>query len=107
MIRTSVLRPVVLRPAVLRTVAAFGLLGGLAACEGMPAMNVAGGPADACGAAARQNLVGTSVGALDAGALPEDRRVIFPGMAVTQDFRPERLNVEVGANDEIARVYCG
>lgn len=62
---------------------------------------------DACGAAGFQGLVGTSVGALDADALPEGRRIIFPGQGVTMDFRAERLNVEIGADDRVARVYCG
>jgi hypothetical protein len=100
-----------------RVVAVLALVG-LAACEQMPAMGL-GGPSpegagsqvaaagDACGAAARQDLVGTSVGALDASTLPENRRVLFPGMAATMDFVPERLNVEVGTDDRIARVYCG
>lgn len=60
-----------------------------------------------CGADGLQDLVGTSVGALDSATLPETRRVIFPGMAVTMDFRPERLNIEVGSDDRIARVFCG
>jgi hypothetical protein len=62
---------------------------------------------DACGAAGFQSLVGTSVGALDADALPEGRRIIFPGQGVTMDFRAERLNVEIGSDDRVARVYCG
>ena len=97
---------------VLRTFAAFGLLGALGACEQMPTLGGLGegtrlAQSDACGAAGLQGLVGGSVGSLDAEALPANRRVIFPGMAVTQDFAPERLNVEVGEDDRIARVYCG
>lgn len=99
-----------------RTVPALAALVLLAACAQMP---LAGGSGaadgavavaqadDACGAGGLQGLVGTSVGALDAAGLPENRRVIFPGMAVTMDFVPERLNVEVGGNDRIERVYCG
>lgn len=95
---------------------AAGLLVALGACEQMPAFGLGGdagpptvvaGGGDACGAGARQGLVGSSVGALDAASLPENRRVIFPGMAVTMDFVPERFNVEVGADDRIARIYCG
>lgn len=62
---------------------------------------------DACGAAALQPLVGTSVGTLDPATLPEPRRIIFPGQAVTMDFAAERLNVEIGPDDAVARVYCG
>jgi hypothetical protein len=63
--------------------------------------------ADACGASGRQALVGTSVGELDASALPEPRRVIFPGQPVTMDVRAERLNIEIGPDDRVARVFCG
>ncbi len=62
---------------------------------------------DSCGATAHQSLVGTSAGALDPGALPAGTRVIFPGMPVTMDFRAERMNVEVGSGDRVARVFCG
>lgn len=34
-------------------------------------------------------------------------RAIRPGQAVTMDYRPDRLNVELDANDRINRVYCG
>jgi starvation-inducible outer membrane lipoprotein len=33
-------------------------------------------------------------------------RVITPGMAVTQDFRPDRLNLEVDAAGNLVRAYC-
>jgi hypothetical protein len=68
------------------------------------------GPAageNACGAAELQSLVGTSVGSLDPATLPEPRRVIFFGQAVTMDFRADRLNVEIGKDDKVARVFCG
>ncbi len=89
--------------------AALGLTAGLSACAPMAVDGEAdvAQAGDPCGAEALQDLVGTSVGGLEAEALPEPRRVIFPGMAVTQDFVPERLNIEVGPDDRIARVYCG
>lgn len=34
-------------------------------------------------------------------------RVIRPDDAVTQDFRTDRLNVELDAEDNISRIYCG
>lgn len=33
-------------------------------------------------------------------------RVITPGMAVTQDYRPDRLNLEVDAAGNLVRAYC-
>jgi hypothetical protein len=98
--------------AILKLLGAGGVALVLAGCAEMPSLGGEGGllaasSDDGCGAAARQDLVGTSVGGLDAATLPENRRVLFPGMAATMDFQPERLNVEVGADDRIARVYCG
>ncbi|UYQ70465.1 I78 family peptidase inhibitor [Pelagibacterium flavum] len=37
---------------------------------------------------------------------PGTVRVITPGMAVTQDFRPDRLNLEVDAAGNLVRAYC-
>lgn len=34
-------------------------------------------------------------------------RTIRPGDAVTMDFRPDRLNVELGAGGRIERLRCG
>lgn len=33
-------------------------------------------------------------------------RVIGPGQAVTQDYRPDRLNLEVSAAGSLVRAYC-
>jgi hypothetical protein len=92
---------------------ALGLLAALAACETVqtaiepgetPPAQAAG---DSCGAAALQGLLGRSVGDLDPATLPANRRVLFPGMAATMDYAPGRVNVVVGTNDRIERVYCG
>ncbi len=60
-----------------------------------------------CGAEALQTLVG---GPLDAFTAPPEARavrVIGPDMAVTMDYRPDRLNVEHDADQVILRVFCG
>lgn len=44
---------------------------------------------------------------LDGMTLPKDTRVLMPGMAVTMDYRPDRLNILVGKMGRIERVYCG
>lgn len=95
----------------LRLMTAAAALAGLAACaqmtgDGDAPVDVAQGE-DACGAAGFQTLVGTSVGTLDPSTLPEPRRILFPGQAATLDFAAERLNVEIGSDDLVARVYCG
>ncbi len=63
---------------------------------------------ESCGAERLQYLVGQDEGALaamtfEAGAV----RVIRPGQAVTMDFSPSRLNLELDGSGRIQRVYCG
>ncbi|WMT88757.1 I78 family peptidase inhibitor [Pelagibacterium sp. 26DY04] len=68
-----------------------------------------------CGAQALSGQTGQSV----VGSTPQDvrvggepitvpgsLRVITPGMAVTQDFRADRLNLEVDASGNLVRAYC-
>ena len=91
----------------------LGALLALGACEKMKQggeeMAAAAGTlgTDSCGAIDHQNLVGQSVAVLDSSALPKGTRTIFPGMPVTMDLREERMNVEVGSGDKVARVFCG
>ncbi len=61
---------------------------------------------NACGAAGLQGLVGQSATVLQGMTFKLDTRVIRPGMAVTMDFRPDRLNIEIDAQERIARVFC-
>lgn len=42
---------------------------------------------------------------LQAGA--DRMRVIKPGMAVTMDYREDRLNLDVDADNKVTRAYCG
>lgn len=52
-----------------------------------------------------QSLVGTNIGAVTLPrALPH--RIISPGMAVTEDYNPDRLNVFVDDKGWIAKVEC-
>ncbi len=92
--------------------AATALVLGLGACTQIDAGldRIAGTPAQdpgSCGAGTRQALVDQPVSVLDASALPEGTRVLFPGMSATEDFSPVRLNITVGTSDRIERVYCG
>lgn len=34
-------------------------------------------------------------------------RLIRPGTAVTKDYRPNRLNIDLDDQDRVTRVYCG
>lgn len=66
--------------------------------------NGAGDSADLCGASDLQVLVGQPFSDT---SFDEAARIIRPGTAVTQDFRPDRLNVELDENDVITRIACG
>lgn len=63
-------------------------------------------PADECGAAGYQGLIGQPRSALTAMNFPLGTRVIGPEDMVTADFRPDRLNIEYGANGRITKVSC-
>jgi Peptidase inhibitor I78 family len=64
-------------------------------------------PVDECGAGALQGLVGQSARVLLTMRFSQDVRVIQPGMAVTMDFLPNRLNIWIAEGDVIERVTCG
>ena len=61
---------------------------------------------DTCAAASYAGLVGNSIAAV---TLPADlnHRVIGPDTAVTMDFNPERLNINVDAQGTIESLTCG
>jgi hypothetical protein len=52
-------------------------------------------------------LVGQDATALERVLILGLVRVIRPGMVVTQDYRPERINFEIGADNRVARITCG
>lgn len=60
---------------------------------------------DTCGAAQYSALVGTNIAAA---TFPAEAgiRVIRPGDMVTEDFRPDRLNINVDANGVITSLEC-
>lgn len=63
--------------------------------------------ADACGASGMQDLVGQDRSVLAAMTLPMGTRVIAPGMAITEDYSAQRLNLDLDARGRITRVWCG
>jgi hypothetical protein len=63
--------------------------------------------APSCGAEALQHLVGQPVANFTPPPQAKAVRVIGPDMAVTMDFRPDRLNVEHDKANIITRVACG
>ncbi|MAM61987.1 I78 family peptidase inhibitor [Maritimibacter sp. UBA3975] len=78
----------------------------LAACQPEDE-TAAQAPTDDCGAEARQSMVGEDIAAQDDLEPGDKLRIIEPGMAVTMDFRADRLNVEVDEDGTITKVYCG
>ena len=65
-------------------------------------------PPDAsCAAERLQHLVGQPDSAFDPSGLDEPVRIIHPGDAVTMDFSPQRLNVEIDADGRISAIRCG
>jgi hypothetical protein len=64
-------------------------------------------PEDACGASGFQGLIGQTGEIARLIALDQPMRVIEPGMAVTMDYRPDRINFELDQEGRIATVRCG
>lgn len=62
---------------------------------------------DACRASGLQGLVGQPESVLATMRFSQTLRVIQPGMAVTTDYSPFRLNILIGRTGLIDRVYCG
>lgn len=75
----------------------------LMACRPVPPPPVA----DNCGAAGLQALVGQDRSLLSARTFPSGTRILEPGMPVTMDYNPARLDILIGRSDRIERVSCG
>lgn len=80
----------------------------LAACWSIPAPDpMFDGPDRAqCGADALQGLVGKPASVLQTMKFGQETRIIRPDTAVTMDFRPDRLNIDIDRSEWITRVYC-
>jgi hypothetical protein len=76
----------------------------LAACQ--TSVPEGAGP-DGCGAGALQGLVGQSATVLQRMKFAGPTRILRPGMAVTMDYSPDRLNIEIDGAGRIIRVQCG
>ena len=62
--------------------------------------------APSCGQDRFRGLVGQDAAILREVDLPRATRVVKPGMALTQDYRPARLNISIDADGIIDRVWC-
>ncbi|MBX9460973.1 MAG: peptidase inhibitor I78 [Brevundimonas sp.] len=65
-------------------------------------------PADACGAAGRQDWVGRARSDLPTAPAGANWRIYETGQPVTQDLRPDRLNIEIDPDSQtVVRLSCG
>ena len=62
--------------------------------------------AETCAAAQFSGLVGQPRAVLDKMKLPPATRVIGPRDPVTMDFRPNRMNFEIGDTGLITKIGC-
>ena len=67
---------------------------------------VPGEPTDACLAGELQYLVGQPGVVLNGMRFSQDVRVIEYGMAVTMDYREDRVNLDVDADNRVTGVRC-
>ena len=85
----------------------------LAACDmppvspPQPAVPIPPAAQDTCSAARYANLVGQDATALERVLIMGQVRVIRPGQAVTMDFRPDRINFNINAENLVASIRCG
>ncbi len=88
----------------------------LAACAGVTAPPPGGPPPsgsyptgldNTCDGERYGPLVGQSGTALERVMILGQVRVIRPGSLTTQDYRPERINFEIGTDGRITRITCG
>ena len=80
--------------------AALALILALAGCVAVPEETT-------CGAAGMQDLVGRDNDVLVAMSFPAGTRLIYPGTPVTEDYRPDRLNIDIDQSGRITGVWCG
>lgn len=85
----------------------------LTGCALMPTAEPPVGPPvpapanDTCGAGAHEALIGRDATALERVLILGQVRIIRPGQPVTMDYRAERINFNIGADETIVRITCG
>ncbi|MBT8410992.1 MAG: hypothetical protein KJP02_04245 [Octadecabacter sp.] len=94
----------------MKTFVPFLAFATLVACTDLP-MQAALPPVpspseDTCNANAYRGLIGQDGTALERVMLLGQVRIIRPGMAVTADYRPERINFDIGEDGRIRSIYC-
>lgn len=84
----------------------LALLLPVVACTQPPMRPEPRAESDACGASGYTSLIGQNRKVLNTMLMKQEVRQIGPGMAVTADYRPDRLNIEYDKDDIITRVSC-
>ena len=79
----------------------------LAACDATRASDAPPPPEDTCSAELIAPLIGQPQTALSAIILPIGTRIFRTGDALTMDFSPTRLNIEIDAGGTILAATCG
>jgi hypothetical protein len=60
-----------------------------------------------CAADQYQMLVGQLIGEVHTDSLPQPLRIYGPDQMVTMDYRPDRMNIVLDADDIVVEVRCG
>jgi hypothetical protein len=80
----------------------------LAACRDETAEVPAGvEPAQMCPAAAQAGLIGQPASVLETMRFADPVRILRPGTAMTMDYRAERMNIYIDADEKIEKLTCG
>ncbi len=92
-----------------RTTGVLLIVGMLAACQPLPPGGGGGGGDETgrCGAPGLQRLIGQPARVLATMKFAGPVRFIRPGDAVTEDYGPDRLNIEINLREVISSVWCG
>ena len=62
---------------------------------------------DSCNAGQQAALIGADRDKLERTLILQPVRIITPGMAVTMDHLPERLNITLDESEKVVRLSCG
>jgi hypothetical protein len=60
-----------------------------------------------CAADQYQMLVGQPIGEVHTDSLPQPLRIYGPDQMITMDYRPDRMNIVLDADDIVIEVRCG
>jgi hypothetical protein len=70
-------------------------------------VDVTRGRPSTCEAAAHASLVGKAEREIDRSSLPSAFRIVCHDCQVTQDYAPNRLNIQLDKDNRVASVRCG